>query len=186
MPAPQDFESLTVNSGGLAELLAGTGMIRTRALAIGGTGKLDLVDNDLMFDYTGASQLDAVQGLINLARNGGDWLGAGLTSTAARIANPQNTTLGAMEATEFDSIYGSGALFNGVDPDSTAVLVKYTYYGDTDFSGSVDFDDYVRSDAGFNGGFNHWLNGDFDGSGVVDFDDYVLIDLAFNTQSGTL
>jgi hypothetical protein len=36
------------------------------------------------------------------------------------------------------------------------VLVKYTYYGDTDLNV------------------------------LIDFDDYVLIDLAFNTQSGTL
>jgi hypothetical protein len=31
-----------------------------------------------------------------------------------------------------------------------------------------------------------WLNGDFNYSGAVNFDDYVLIDVAFNTQSGTL
>ena len=62
------------------------------------------------------------------------------------------------------------------------MLVKYTYYGDTDFNGVVDFDDYSRTDAGFNQHKTGWLNGDFDGNGVVDFDDYSLIDLAFNTQ----
>ena len=66
------------------------------------------------------------------------------------------------------------------------MLVKYTYYGDTDFNGVVDFDDYSRTDAGFNQHRTGWLNGDFDGNGVVDFDDYSLIDLAFNTQSSTL
>ena len=30
--------------------------------------------------------------------------------------------------------------------------MKYTYYGDTDFNGVVDFDDYSRTDAGFNSG----------------------------------
>jgi hypothetical protein len=30
------------------------------------------------------------------------------------------------------------------------------------------------------------VNGDFNYSGTVDFDDYVLIDIAFNSQSGTL
>jgi hypothetical protein len=64
--------------------------------------------------------------------------------------------------------------------------VKYTYYGDTDFNGKVNFDDYVRTDNGFNNHLAGWLNGDFDGNGAVNFDDYVLIDLAFNTQSGTL
>jgi hypothetical protein len=66
------------------------------------------------------------------------------------------------------------------------VLVKYTYYGDADFNGSVDFDDYVRIDQGFNFGLTGWLNGDFDGSGGVDFDDAVLIDLGFNLQTAPL
>jgi hypothetical protein len=67
-----------------------------------------------------------------------------------------------------------------------SVLVRYTYYGDTDFNGKVNFDDYVRTDNGFNNHLTGWLNGDFDLNGTVNFDDYVLIDLAFNTQSGTL
>jgi len=96
------------------------------------------------------------------------------------------TTLGVMEARDFKSIYGAGASFDGATIDSTAVLVKYTYYGDTDFNGTVDFDDYSRTDSGFNLGRTGWFNGDFDGNGVVDFDDYSLIDLAFNTQGSAL
>jgi len=64
--------------------------------------------------------------------------------------------------------------------------VKYIYYGDTDFNGIVNFDDYVRTDNGLNNHLSGWINGDFDLNGSVNFDDYVLIDLAFNTQSGTL
>jgi len=66
------------------------------------------------------------------------------------------------------------------------VLIKYTYYGDTDFNGHVDFDDYARTDHGFGTHASGWLNGDFDGNGHVDFDDYALIDLAFNTQASVL
>jgi hypothetical protein len=61
--------------------------------------------------------------------------------------------------------------------------VKYTYYGDADFNGVVNFDDYSRIDNGFSTGKSGWLNGDFDGNGVVNFDDYSLIDLAFNGQT---
>jgi hypothetical protein len=86
-----------------------------------------------------------------------------------------------MEATDF----GSGA-FDGETLDATAVLVKYTYYGDSDFNGKVNFDDYVRTDNGFNNHLVGWPNGDFDGNGQVNFDDYVLIDLAFNTQGAAL
>jgi hypothetical protein len=91
-----------------------------------------------------------------------------------------------MEATDYKSIYGASATFDGQRLDDTAVLVKYTYYGDADFNGRVNFDDYVHTDSGFNNHLSHWLNGDFDGNGVVNFDDYVLIDQAFNTQGGVL
>ena len=66
------------------------------------------------------------------------------------------------------------------------MLVKYTYYGDTDFNGIIDFDDYSRIDSGFNNGGTTWFTGDFDYNGHVDFDDYSLIDQAFNTQSELL
>jgi hypothetical protein len=97
-----------------------------------------------------------------------------------------NTTLGAIEAADYLSIYGPGATFDGQAIDNTAVLVKYTYYGDADFNGQVNFDDYSRTDAGFNGSRTGWLNGDFDGNGIVNFVDYSLLDLAFNSQSDTL
>jgi hypothetical protein len=66
------------------------------------------------------------------------------------------------------------------------VLVKtifQTRYGDTDLNGAINFDDYVRTDNGFNSHLSGWANGDFDGNGVVNFDDYVIIDLNFNEQT---
>ena len=157
---------------------------RVTALSLDANATLDLRDTNLIIDYTGASTLAATQALINAARNGGGWTGAGITSTSARDNPLHNTTLGAMEATDYKSIYGAGATFGGAAIDNTAVLVKYTYYGDADFNGVVNFDDYSRIDAGFNNSRSGWLNGDFDGNGIVDFDDYALIDLAFNSQSG--
>jgi len=64
--------------------------------------------------------------------------------------------------------------------------VKYTYYGDDDFNGIVNFDDYSHIDAGFSNGRTGWLNGDLDGNGIVNFDDYSLIDAAFNSQGAQL
>jgi hypothetical protein len=68
----------------------------------------------------------------------------------------------------------------------TDSVVEYTYYGDSDFTGVVNFDDYARTDDGFNSNRTGWFNGDFDYNGVVNFDDYHLIDLAFNAQGGTV
>jgi hypothetical protein len=179
----QDLASLTILAGGTQVMeLNGSRVIDTDALTIAATGRLDLTDNDLIVDYVGATQLPIVTALINQGRNGGLWNGFGITSSAAG-ANPlSNTTLGRMEGFEYDVLYGVAAPFSGRSVDSTAVLVKYTYYGDTDFNGQVNFDDYARTDAGFSLGRTGWLNGDFDGNNLVNFDDYSLIDLAFNTQ----
>jgi hypothetical protein len=162
----------------------GTRLLDVTAMTINGNAKLDLNDNDLLVDYTGGSPLATIQTLINTARAGGAWTGIGLTSGAAASNGSHNTTLGAMEATDYALAHGGP--FDGVTLDSTAVLVKYTYYGDTDFNGKVNFDDYVRTDSGFNNHQTGWMNGDFDGSGLVNFDDYVLIDLSFNTQGAPL
>jgi hypothetical protein len=182
-----DLAALNIGAGGLATMTAnGNRLLATGALSVNPAGKLDLFDNDLLVDYTGPSVYTAVRALISSARNGGAWDGNGVGSTTAGANPNDNTTLGILEASEYDSIYGAGALFDGVDPDGTAVLVKYTYYGDTDFTGQVDFDDYVRTDGGYNNNRSGWLNGDLDGNGSVDFDDYVLIDLGFNSQGAAL
>jgi hypothetical protein len=123
-----------------------------------------------------------MQALVNTARAAGAWTGPGLTSSSAKTASPKNTTLGLLEASDFKLLYGDSATFEGEPIDTSAVLVKYTYYGDTDFNRIVNFDDYSRTDAGFNGSRTGWLNGDFDGNGIINFDDYSLVDLAFNTQ----
>ena len=185
--AAQHLGTLTLNGTGHASVAAhGSRYLVLTGLAIGPAATLDMFDNDLLLDYTGASQLAAVQTLINTGRSGGSWTGTGITSSSARVAPNSNTTLGAMESSDYLMYYGAGATFAGQPLDSTMVLVKYTYYGDTDFSGYVDFDDYVNTDLGYNTNGTTWLRGDTDGSGVIDFDDYVLIDLAFNTQGAAL
>jgi hypothetical protein len=174
--------TLTIGNGGTAIMAAnGNNLLSLLGLAIGGTGTLDLFDNDLMVT---PGNLATVQALINNGRGGGTWTGNGITSTTARNNADQNTTLGAM--TGFDYLAVHGGPFDGQTVAANAVVVKYTYYGDTDFNGKVNFDDYVKADNGFNNHLTGWVNGDFDGNGVVNFDDYVLIDLAFNTQGSTM
>jgi hypothetical protein len=147
---------------------------------------LDLNDSDFILDYSGSPQLAMIQALINTARADGAWTGPGLGSSSARFNSAGNTTLGAIEATSYKSVYGNGATFKGEAIDSTAILVKYTYYGDTDFNGFVDGDDYARADHGYNFNEGGWFNGDADGNGIIDGDDYSLIDNAYNTQAATL
>jgi hypothetical protein len=189
-----NIESRTLDGlRGGDNLTIGDGIVRVTAtqtlasLSILSGATLDLDNHNLILDYAGeSSPLAGVADQIRTARNGGTWTGAGITSTSARNNPLHNTTLGAMESSDFKSIYGDAATFDGETIDATAVLIKYTYYGDTDFNGQVNFDDYSRTDAGFNNNRSGWLNGDFDYNGIVNFDDYSLIDLAFNTQTAPL
>jgi len=184
---PQQLEMLVMSGATKADVTPGaSSTIVVHSLLITAGSTFDLNDNDLVVDYGSASPMPTVQNLIRTARNGGAWDMPGLASNSARTNPQHNTTLAAIEAAEYKSIYGAAVKFSGQTVDATAVLVKYTYYGDANFSGTVDFDDYVAVDVGFNAHRTGWLNGDFNGSGAVDFDDYVLIDTAFNTQGGAL
>jgi autotransporter-associated beta strand protein len=144
---------------------------------------VDINNNAMVIDYSGAaSPLLTHLSQIRSGHANGAWTGMGITSSTA--ATVTNRGIGYAEASDIFTAFP--ATFEGRTVDSTAVLIKQTYYGDTDLNGMVDFDDYSRTDAGFNLHRTGWFNGDFDYNGIVDFDDYSLIDLAFNTQSGTL
>jgi hypothetical protein len=179
--------ALNVNAGTVAISANGTsaGASRVNTLSINGgaapTASLDLNDNDLVIT-SGSYATTTAQ--IAAARHGGAWDGQGITSSSARTQPQHATTLGLLMGDQFAS--AGGTTFDGFNVAGSDLLVKYTWYGDTDFNGVVNFDDYVRTDAGFNTAGTDWFHGDFDLNGVVNFDDYVLIDLAFNTQSGTL
>jgi hypothetical protein len=73
---------------------------------------------------------------------------------------------------------------------TTDVLIKFTYYGDTNLDGSVTAQDYLAIDNAFSYNaanpttpLTGWNNGDFNYDGVINGDDYTLIDNAFNSQS---
>jgi len=55
------------------------------------------------------------------------------------------------------------------------ILLKYTYYGDSDLSGQVTLDDFFLFNDGFTGvAPASWFNGDYDYSGAVTLDDFFL------------
>jgi hypothetical protein len=176
--------ALNVNAGTMSILTNGTsaGTSRVGTLTVdNAAAALNLNDNDLIVTAGSASTITAA--IVN-ARHNGAWDRGGITSSAARTQTSHATTLGVLRGVEYKAV--NSPTFDGFTVADNDVLVKYTWYGDTDFNGRVNFDDYVRTDNGFNTHLTGWLNGDFDLNGNVNFDDYVLIDLAFNTQSGTL
>src|SRR5205814_9852108 len=84
---------------------------------------------------------------------------------------------------------------DGEGVNASTVLLKYTYYGDRDFDGDVDDDDYARMDDGFANRNNAnnltfprqpWRSGDPNLSNSVNSDDYFAIDNAFTNQTAVL
>jgi autotransporter-associated beta strand protein len=195
---------LTITSGGLVTVGWSTPQVNRSVLVptslnIAGsdghwTGKLDLSNNDLDVPM---GNLATITNQVAEGYNGGAWNGpGGIVSSAAAADSTHLTALGVIQ----NSITGSpsdAALYNSFDGQpvlNTDVLVKYTYYGDTDLSGVVDGSDYSRIDYAY--AFNQtaasgtaltgWFNGDFNYDGVIDGSDYTLIDNAFNNQGASL
>ena len=171
----QHLTSVTA-SGTLAIAAGGNKLVRTNGLTIGASGRLDLNDNDLIYNYgTRASQVAAVNTLIGTARNGGAWNGSGLTSTTAKNNAAHGTTLGAIEAANYKAVYGSLATFAGEAIDTTTVVVRYTLYGDTDLDRGVSINDFNRLAVNFGTTSKTWFGGDFDNDGGVSINDFNLL-----------
>ena len=172
-------------------LVAGT-------LSISGTSVLDLQSNDLIVSNDG---LSSVSTLVQQGYASGQWNGVGaIISSSAAQDSTHLTALGVIQntldgTTTGGLLYGNGTLlglFDGYSPLKTDVLVKYTYYGDTNLDGAVDGTDYGRLDSASLADQSNpttatgWYNGDLNYDGVVDGSDYTLIDNAFNSQGASL
>jgi autotransporter-associated beta strand protein len=187
-------------TGSLQVLLSTVGnrtVLYTSALAFaGGTdawrGQLDLSNNDMIVHNGNlATVFDEIKTGYNYV-GGADFAGQGIISTAAATDTTHLTTLGVILNTGPDGVtplYGGPdePLFDGIAPAPGDVLVKYTYYGDTNLDGKVDGSDYTNIDAAFAaGGKTGWFNGDFNYDGVIDGSDYSLIDNADNNQQAAI
>ncbi len=172
----QRLGTLTIASGGSAQLLSGGDKVLTTvSLSITGTGRLDLADNDMIWDYSGATPFATAQTLLTSGYAGGAWNGAGIYTS---MGNSTSLALGFAEASDV----APGGKFSGEAVDGDAILIKFTYYGDANLDGMTDLNDLWR----FSGGFMHsgaWAQGNFNYSGgVIDAADLGL--LGVNWQAG--
>ncbi|MCX5653636.1 MAG: S8 family serine peptidase [Planctomycetota bacterium] len=139
------------------------------------TATLDLNDNLLAINYTGASPMYTVRAQIVSAYNGGDWSGQGITSS---LLDGGSTTNGIAYAFNGESAvwFDSGTPFaNYAGADSTTVLVRYALIGDVNLDGTVDDSDIsiLSNNYGFTD--QSWANGDVYGyDGIVSDDDVGL------------
>ncbi len=118
--------------------------------------------------------------------NGGLWNGEGITSSTAANDPTHLTALGVILNTNGTASQAWYSTFDGASVTSTDVLIKYTYYGDTNLDGVIDGSDYSRIDNGYLTHLTGWASGDFNYDGVVNGSDYTLIDNAFNMQGASL
>ncbi|HWP40528.1 MAG TPA: family 16 glycosylhydrolase, partial [Tepidisphaeraceae bacterium] len=190
--------TLTVNGGVAQVSVKGTanspsGTTRVPALNVSTTARLDLNNNALVVNN---GNLGTITSRIKsaLENNGNfDWQGPGIGSTQANV---QNTTAGSflfglgVIKNDLAQVGGTGPIYTDFAGESgltaAEVLVKFTYFGDADLSGSIDATDYSLIDNGYVNTLSGWLNGDFDYSGTIDATDYALIDNAYVNQAGPL
>ncbi len=154
-------------------------------------GLVDLSNNDL--DVQGGS-LASLTSQIHEGYNAGRWNGAGgIISTTAAADTTHLTTLGIIQNNQSGiALFTAAKPFDTYTPAANDILLKYTYYGDTNLDGKVDGSDYSRIDSAFIADKTNptaqtgWYNGDFNYDGVINGSDYTLIDNAFNTQGASV
>ena len=145
---------------------SGTSRVGALDVEIGLTprGKLDVTNNAFVVDYTDPSPINRIRTLITSAYNGGSWDGNGITSSSA---NANNFGIGYAEASALASI---PAIFGSVD--ATAVLFRFTRYGDANLDGTVNLADFNRLAANFGSTGGDWSQGDFNYDGNVNLADF--------------
>ena len=178
--------ALSVGAGGTvsvgsAAAAADRWVVTTGSLSITTGGRVDLGSNDMVVTAGAAT---AISGYAATGYAAGAWTGLGLASSAAAADPSHLTALGVAQNVNTDGTTPLYTTFDGVAVTASAVLVKFTDYGDANLDGNVDEGDYTRVDAGFiaGGKLAGWSNGDFNYDGSIDGSDYTLMDNAFNQQ----
>ncbi|MEX2142608.1 MAG: lamin tail domain-containing protein [Pirellulales bacterium] len=179
---------LVVQANGSVTLLPDGETSVITSLTLGGTAEIDIGNNALVIDYTGASPVATVRAEI-LAGRGGSGLGAswngfrGIKSGAVAQANatePESRSIGYAENAALP--LGAYTTFRGVPVDNTSVLLAYTRTADANLDGFVNDDDVTVLGASYAPTTANaaWALGDFEYNGFVDDDDATLLGAFYN------
>jgi hypothetical protein len=169
---------------------AGGSAVALKSLSLAATGKLDLNDQDLIVDYSGASPLTTLQQYVfdGLRFAGDSAATSGITSTTGMSSTaPAGNILVLFENSFVDggSTVALVDTWDGVTVDMDTIIGKYTYFGDANLDGQVNADDYTTADSNRSvtaGAL--WTQGDVNMDGAVTPDDYTTLDS--NRGQGTV
>jgi hypothetical protein len=166
--------SFTVRAGGGT---AGTSRIKDLTITL---ARLDLTDHDLVIDYDAAeaSPIATIRGYLQTGFANGAWTGQGIR-TSHGTSNGYG--IGYAEATGIFTSFP--AVFSGQEVDNTTVLLKFTRFGDADFSGNVNLNDFNRLAANFGASGRDWSGGDFNYDGLVNLSDFNLLAANFGLSA---
>ncbi len=188
----QHVRSLFADAGTIRLGTFGTRVIVTDTIAVNTDtgGAIDLTNNNLVYEYSGANQVNVIRDLLVGGYAGGAWNGIGLSSSQA-VADTR-TALGYAESTELFTSFP--ATFAGESIDSTSVVVRHTFYGDTNLDRNVNFDDLLRIAQNYapTVGGKSWARGNSNYNtpdnvaSAVGFDDLLLMAQNYNLFAVTV
>ncbi len=137
-------------------------------------------DSEIVFDYTGqTSQFSTIGNLLKASAATGFTSGQFRSSIVASDAT-HHTSLGYGEGADLGLTLNGSAL-------TSAVVVKYTYEGDSSLDGKVDLgNDFDLFLDGYLGHGSTWEVGDYNYDGVVDNTDFGMFIDGFKAQGGSL
>ncbi|HRK29636.1 MAG TPA: family 16 glycosylhydrolase [Tepidisphaeraceae bacterium] len=166
-----DAGTVRIAAGATANAAGGASSLQSLAFAGGAVPltSLDLTNNALVLDYSGASPAESVR-LLLLA---GSSSGTGLVSSMAN----ESFRLGFAEGA---AIRPGGGEFAGQAVDATSIVVAFTSAGDTNLDGTVNLDDFTALASSF-GASGLWSAGDFSYDGQVNLDDFTQLAANFGT-----
>lgn len=156
--------SATIEFSAACDIAFGPGNVlrladASSALSIDPAADLDIENNALVIDYFAASPLNAIRALLTSGYAAGAWNGPGINSSVA-AADPNDEH--AVGYAESSGIFTSfPANFAGQSVDNTAVLLRYTLYGDANLDQRVNLNDFNRLAASFGQTNRDWYHGNF-------------------------
>ncbi len=152
--------AMKVTAKGTANDPSGTSVVT--GLSVGSGASLDLTNNSMIVDYTTVGTLvDDTRLMLQSGK-------LTTSSSGGKIGYGDNAVL-------------AKGSFAGQTPDSTSLLIKFTYGGDANLDGQVDISDLGALATAWQTSAP-WTGGDFDYSGFVDISDLGI--LATNWQLG--